>query len=1208
MAAFASSAACRALLFALAVGWASATDAAVSCAPSSGRILQDICEVDVPNPALIQFEADTIAGFLAAHQLPASAADSIYEHGRTDLRSQVRAHMLMRLLAIIHKKLRTPSEQAVVGWFEERVRQKEVGIYQTAVDERDRWMNDPCHWEPDPALAEAYGLLSYHGGAFCKPGSLLTLFSTKPHAPSKSYFLTYGFTQSYGKKIAESPFGPRALAETMTFSLVVFAFGVKGSAVVALGIAFLVGAFYKSIFPSIALATAVGKTAVTLSFGVIAGPVAIAVFAVVVGFVAAIQLYESQQTLDELATLDGELLNAQLAQVDLVAMSHDRQGMTKLGMTFVEATLPELSSTSTLPPFTNGDPFFFVLPSATPLTATLTYRDWEGDEWTARVHDGFFVQEGTENGSPVTSFSPTLRYMRGVSPLTAKRYTATIVGTNFLLANGEPAGDAQPCPVDPFTGVSDAPDLDACSAYMASSFLLLDGNNFPVVARLAQFPKFTTASSATFTNGVAKEFEIMATGAPLPAISATGVPPPGFSFVDSSVEGAGKAKIVYDGSPTTDGPTVIQLQGPNGFGIAHLSFTIQVGSTVAITSDDALTFTAGKQGSFLVTTSGSPVPAIDFTTVDCLPAGLSLTDHNDGTATVAGVPTAGDGGVPTDCSITADNGVTDASQVLHIGVLTPPAAEIDSETSVTFLAGLDNSLLVSTSGAETPVGIDLQCAPPAWLSLVDNGNGTAVLSGVPPFGTDGAFPFTVHVTTLGAEPPILDCNAPNFTLNVSDVPVFIGADRSFFGPPGSGKSINILTNQNSGVISVDGEIPPDIEFDDFGIGIGILEGFPDVGTGGIYPLVFSMTNAAGTGKQLFRLQVIEHPEFHVPESVLFFIGAQNKFALATSGFPKAAEDFFAPDNSTFVRVMEIGVAGALPPGITFSDENAFGLRTGTGLLSGVPPAGSEGAYPLTFTADNGAAPHATLDFTVFIAKAGDVNRDGVVDDRDVRAMRQAFGSRLGDPEYDHLLDTNHDGGIDRADFDFVNQSCPDPDGDGICESTTEDRDGDGIPDAGEYDPTGYFYDVHTGEIRSGGQVIVTPAPATQPFDGSDGFYQFTVSAGEVDYSLRIVAPPGCRRAACPRLDPPPFDPMGALIILGSSEDADTGFLGSAGCASNPYTLTFRLGEAGDEVLLNNIPFDCRPLTAPLLDGRGMALLVFMLIAAAYLGLRGSAQR
>ena len=87
----------------------------------------------------------------------------------------------------------------------------------------------------------------------------------------------------------------------------------------------------------------------------------------------------------------------------------------------------------------------------------------------------------------------------------------------------------------------------------------------------------------------------------------------------------------------------------------------------AITSAAEATFRTGQAGSFTVTSSGFPAAALS---VDGdLPAGVSF----DGTATLAGTPAAGAGGVYP-LTITADNGVASAAtQEFTLTVEQPPA-------------------------------------------------------------------------------------------------------------------------------------------------------------------------------------------------------------------------------------------------------------------------------------------------------------------------------------------------------------------------------------------------------------------------------------------------------------------------------------------------------------------------------------------------------
>lgn len=79
------------------------------------------------------------------------------------------------------------------------------------------------------------------------------------------------------------------------------------------------------------------------------------------------------------------------------------------------------------------------------------------------------------------------------------------------------------------------------------------------------------------------------------------------------------------------------LTATNVAGTETVEAVLRVFAGPVITSADSATFTAGRSGSFTITTSGYPRPSI---TIDGeLPAGLTLVDRGDGTAELAGTPT-----------------------------------------------------------------------------------------------------------------------------------------------------------------------------------------------------------------------------------------------------------------------------------------------------------------------------------------------------------------------------------------------------------------------------------------------------------------------------------------------------------------------------------------------------------------------------------------
>src|SRR5208282_6704065 len=81
---------------------------------------------------------------------------------------------------------------------------------------------------------------------------------------------------------------------------------------------------------------------------------------------------------------------------------------------------------------------------------------------------------------------------------------------------------------------------------------------------------------------------------------------------------------------------------PTETGSLPSGVSLTVNQAPAITSADNAAFTVGQAGSFTITTTGYPTPAI--TETGSLPAGVTLTDNGDGTATLAGVPQEGTAG------------------------------------------------------------------------------------------------------------------------------------------------------------------------------------------------------------------------------------------------------------------------------------------------------------------------------------------------------------------------------------------------------------------------------------------------------------------------------------------------------------------------------------------------------------------------------------
>ena len=105
-----------------------------------------------------------------------------------------------------------------------------------------------------------------------------------------------------------------------------------------------------------------------------------------------------------------------------------------------------------------------------------------------------------------------------------------------------------------------------------------------------------------------------------------------------------------------------------------------------------------------------------------------------------GLPAAGSSGTYS-FSITATNGVSpDATQTFTLTVQSAPA--ITSAASTTFIEGSAGTFTVTSTGFPTAALSEVGTLP-SGVNFVDNGDGTATLSGTPATGSNGVYSFSI---------------------------------------------------------------------------------------------------------------------------------------------------------------------------------------------------------------------------------------------------------------------------------------------------------------------------------------------------------------------------------------------------------------------------------------------------------------------------------
>ena len=369
-------------------------------------------------------------------------------------------------------------------------------------------------------------------------------------------------------------------------------------------------------------------------------------------------------------------------------------------------------------------------------------------------------------------------------------------------------------------------------------------------------------------------------------------------------------------------------QANNGVGSnATQAFTLTVDQAPAITSATTTTFTVGSSGSFTVTSTGFPAPAI--TESGTLPSGVTFS-----AGVLSGIPASGTAGTYP-ITFTANDGV--GTNALQSFTLTVQAAsqtpQFTSATSSTFTVGSSGTFAVTATGSPTPTITESGTVP----SGVTFSTSTDTLNGTPAAGTGGTYAITFTAKNSVAT------TTQSFTLTVDQAPAITSAISTTFTVGSSGLFTVSATGYPAPAISESGTLPSGVIFS-----AGVLSGIPASGTAGMYPITFTANNGVGTNVvQSFTLTVgtaSQAPMFTSAASTTFVVGSSGTFAVTATGSP-------APT---------ITESGALPSGVTFN--------TATYTLNGTPAAGTGGTYAITFTAKNSAGT-ITQNFTLTVDQA-----------------------------------------------------------------------------------------------------------------------------------------------------------------------------------------------------------------------------------------------
>ncbi len=392
---------------------------------------------------------------------------------------------------------------------------------------------------------------------------------------------------------------------------------------------------------------------------------------------------------------------------------------------------------------------------------------------------------------------------------------------------------------------------------------------------------------------------------------------------------------------------------PNDFsiGASPTSATVTAGSSTAPTISTAVT--SGSTQSVALSATGAPSGASVSFSPQTLNAGQSST------MTVTTSSTTPTGTFPITVTGTGASATHTTTFSLTVNPA-PVAPTITSTNSATFTVGSPGSFTVNTTGVPTPA-ITESGPLPNGVGFVDNGNGTATLSGTPATGTATSYPITIGASNGVGTPA-----SQSFTLTV-DAPVpndfSIGASpTSATVTAGSSTAPSISTAVTSGStqsVALSATGAPSgalVSFSPQTLNAGQSSTMTVTTSSttptGTFPITVTGTGASATHSTTFSLTVNPAP----PND--FSIGASPTSATVTAG-SSTAPSISTAVTSGSTQSVALSATGA-PSGalVSFSPQtlNAGQSSTMTVTTSSTTPTGT---FPITVTGTGASATHTT---------------------------------------------------------------------------------------------------------------------------------------------------------------------------------------------------------------------------------------------------------
>ncbi|MCW9709176.1 beta strand repeat-containing protein, partial [Fodinibius salsisoli] len=366
-------------------------------------------------------------------------------------------------------------------------------------------------------------------------------------------------------------------------------------------------------------------------------------------------------------------------------------------------------------------------------------------------------------------------------------------------------------------------------------------------------PVFDSTPVTAAKEGQAYSYSVEASDPDGDAVTITPAQIPGWASLTDNGDGT----AILEGTPGLDdaGDTAIELTVSDGTATIAQSFIITVGNTNRAPVFDSSPATKAQEQQAYTYNIVASDPDGDALTITAptAPDWVSLTDNDDGTASLGGTPGPEDMG-EVSVELQVSDGTVTATQSFTISVSNTNRPPVFDSSPVT--AGKEGENYSYTVKASDPDGDGLSFSGveiPVWANLQDNGDGTATLSGTP--GPDDMGEVQVELEVSDGT----DMATQSFTITVDNTnraPVF-DSQPVTSAKEGEAYSYAIQASDPDGdkVSLSAAELPDWADLQDNGDGTATLSGTPGPDDMGEVSVELEVSDGTATASQSFTITV-----------------------------------------------------------------------------------------------------------------------------------------------------------------------------------------------------------------------------------------------------------------------------------------------------------------------------------------------------------------